>query len=203
MKRSKLYILALASLLTFFGCKKEKVPGPTGPAGPDGKSLEEHIRKNGFVKMDVYTKSSHGDDSLILSTEYLHEDDFTNSQYSEGELSRFYIWRLNTKNLTSISISSNQAPSEPLENLIFNLDYTLHDTLGNGKLLSLTASATTINESMEISDYSFDKATGKIKFNYKAKYQSSVQGGMDLTLKGSVEAALNEEIYLRKGSIIE
>lgn len=174
-----------------------------GPAGPDGISLEEYVHKNGSVKMDVYTKSSTGTDSLILSTEYLHEDDRTDSHYSEGDFPGFSIFRINLKNLTSISIRSEKSPSEPMENQVIYLNYDLNDTLGNGKLISTSASLSTYEETLEISDYSFDKATGIIRFTFKSTYNNSDPNKMALIVKGSAEVTLNEEVYLRRGIINE
>lgn len=203
MKKSKLYILALASILTFFGCNKEKESGPAGPAGSDGKSFEDYIKKNGFVKMDVYTKSSSGTDSLILSTEYLHEDDRTDSHYSEGEFPGFSIWRLNPKNFATFSIYSLSPLSEAIENQNIYMTYSLNDTLGNGKLLSFSGSFVNEGEDLQISDYSFDKTTGKIKFSFKTTTEHFHLNRVALIVKGSVEAVLNQEVYLRKGVTIE
>ncbi|WP_028979042.1 hypothetical protein [Sporocytophaga myxococcoides] len=203
MKKTQLYILALVSIITFSSCKKDIEPGPAGPAGTDGKPLDEYFKKNGFVKMDIYTKSTTDTDSLILSTEYKYTEDRTDARYSEGEKPEYTILRINPRNLTFVSIYSGKSPTEPLENQNIHFNFSLNDTLGNGKLLSFSTGFTTAGKDLEITDYAFDKATGKIKFKFKGTYDNMDPNRMDLIVKGSTEILLNEEIYLRKGSVID
>lgn len=201
MNKIIFYKLAIVFFVAFFGCKKESEPGPQGPAGPDGKMLEGVVHKNGFIKLGVYTKAADGiTDSLILTKEYLHEPDRTDSHYSEGKLPGFEITRKNTENLTLISINSELPPNVPIEEQKINMYLELKDPLGNGKMLDFKNVYVMVNESLEISNYSFDKATGKIRFKFNGYYKKWYEDGINLTIKGEVEANLNEEVYLRKSN---
>lgn len=204
MRKIHFLSVVFATLLILSSaCSKKDVPGPAG---------QDALRKEGSISGKIYKLNSAGTADTLLGTfayEHFESQDHS-SYYSNPEYYSLNLIRRSAKESNDyfefladyISTPMDEKPEET--DLTINFSY--NKALGNGKYLKFRTYDNQMyrtdiyfgssNSTLSINNYSFNKSTGKLKFDYEmniASYENSTYSPAKVI--GSVNVTLLEQEY--------
>lgn len=118
------------------------------------------VSKSGVVLNDSFTAEQYPATDMAQQSYYLINGDRT-----EFEIARYYNYPIMT-NYISIDFYKE---GDEFGGIYLNIGY--QKKLENNKVLNLDTWDLDFNESSEITNFSFDQATGKLKGNYSVTYE--------------------------------
>lgn len=216
MKKYQLFISLIALITTLYSCNdKDPIPGPQGPAGKS-VNLNPYL-KDGYVKGKIYSTGNDGKDTLIGEFNYQYIYSNQSSSYKRGNDPFLSIVRQDSAedgNLfylySYIDIASDTIKPGPL----FYLNFSYVKDLGNGKYLKFgeanrvrpfersSIGGPWQESSLSISNYTFNQATGNLKFDFEILYTANeTLSGKKSKVTGSLDVNLKEEVPLRTGNL--
>lgn len=213
MKNYHFISLIFTILVIISSCKKEDpIPGPQGPAGRSMEEKATAYSKEGFVKGKVYSTDRNGADTLLgdFNYQYIFGSKRTAIYKGWGEsYPHFNIVREDSAEYGNFFYLICYA--DPIlegfnsENTYINFGYI--KDLGNGKYLKFgegyrpdshfrEALSPSSQSTFESSNYSFDKTTGRMKFDFVINYDGSeLLSGKNSKVIGSVDVTFKEIVY--------
>ncbi|MBO9698659.1 MAG: hypothetical protein J7604_00550 [Sporocytophaga sp.] len=205
MKKNKFSTILFAAFIAFASCnQKEQVPGPQGPAGKDALSLL--LRKDGFIRGNIYITNQLGEDSLISDFNYEYTSALANNQsfYTKGENASFFIARSDStvskryfKFQGRTDLSQGSPSSQDLQ-----ASFYFEKDLGNGKYLRFGQNSDVfVIPKMEFSNYTFNISTGRLKSDFTIIYEGRLPNIRRSKVIGNIDINLQEPVPLRKGIV--
>lgn len=213
MKKINLLSVVFASFLIISSACSKKDPVP-GPAGQDA------LKKEGVISGKIYKLNSAGTADTLLGT-FAYEnfeslDDASYTLYSESR--GINLYRRGAKESQDyFELMSNYITTleEKPDETRLTINFSYNKALGNGKYLKFMTYDNTnfrsdiyfgySSSTLSISNYSFNKSTGRLKFDYEmniASYENSTYRPAKVI--GSVNVTLLEVDYADNGpSIVE
>jgi hypothetical protein len=207
MKKINFLSVVFATLLIISSaCSKKDVPGPAG---------QDALRKEGSISGKIYKLNSAGTADTLLGN-------FT-YEYFESQEDASYALNSESKGISLVRRSAKESRDyfelfsnyittleEKPEETDLTINFSYNKALGNGKYLKFMTYdnryyRTDIdfgnsNSTLSISNYSFNKSTGRLKFDYEmniASYENSTYSPAKVI--GSVNVTLLEEEYADNG----
>jgi len=211
MKKIHLLSVVFATLLIISSACSKKDPVP-GPAGQDA------LRKEGNISGKIYRLNSAGTGDTLLGTfAYEYFESLDDASYTLNSESRGI-------NLVRRSAKESQDYFELFSNYISTLEeqpdetrltinFSYNKALSNGKYLKFMTfdNANFRNDiyfgysssTLSITNYSFNKSTGRLKFDYEmniASYENSTYSPAKVI--GNVNVTLLEADYADNGPVM-
>ncbi len=210
MKKINFLSVVFATLLIISSaCSKKDVPGPAG---------QDALRKEGSISGKIYKLNSAGTADTLLGT-------FT-YEYFESQEDASYALNSESKGISLVRRSAKESRDyfklfsnyittleEKPEETDLTINFSYNKALGNGKYLKFMTHdnmyyRTDIDfgyssSTLSISNYSFNKSTGRLKFDYEmniASYENSTYSPAKVI--GSVNVTLLEEEYADNGPYV-
>ncbi|GAL84486.1 hypothetical protein MYP_1714 [Sporocytophaga myxococcoides] len=207
MKKFDFLTVVFATLLIISSaCSKKEVPGPAG---------QDALRKEGSVSGKIYKLNSAGTADTLLGTfayEYFEsQEDASYALNSEGK-GISLVRRSAKESRDYFELFSNYITTleEKPEETSLTINFSYNKALGNGKYLKFMTYDNryyrtdiyfgSSNSTLSITNYSFNKSTGRLKFDYEmniASYENSTYSPAKVI--GSVNVTLLEEEYADNG----
>ncbi|MBO9698658.1 MAG: hypothetical protein J7604_00545 [Sporocytophaga sp.] len=218
MKRNQILIILLTIVSSLYSCKdKDPIPGPQGPAGKDINMYP--YTKDGSVKGKLYSTGKDGKDTLLGEFNYQYIFESNASLYERGRNPNVTIIRRDSVKGGNIFILSSYIDimTDTIKPGIMpgmtNIYFGYVKDLGNGKYLRFGETSRPHNNvrtdvspwtesSFSISNYSFDKNSRNLKFDFEILYVGNeTLSGKNSKVIGSVDVTLKEIVTLRSGNV--
>lgn len=211
MKKINYLSVVFATLLLISSACSKKDPVP-GPAGQDA------LRKEGNISGKIYKLNSAGTADTLLGT-FTYEnfeslDDASYTLYSESR--GINLFRRSAKESEDyFELFSNyiETLEEKPDETRLTINFSYNKALGNGKYLKFMTFDNTnfrsdiyfgySSSTLSISNYSFNKSTGRLKFDYTmniVSYENSTYSPAKVI--GSVNVTLLEKDFADNGPIM-